>query len=141
MPRPSKAKITLSYFYSLYEINYSCLKYEFLKKLFYYVCTFASWPSPVITFWWVFMTIMCSNDELSSTLSWVCCLLKNSELFILFAINSQILLKNFVISTFSKQSTQLIVQLNSLLRQMIDSHQCPIQIPNTKLLFFGCSSY
>ena len=125
MPHPSKAKITLSYFHSLYEINYSCLKCEFLKKLFYYVCTFASWPSPVITFWWVFMTIMCSNDELSSTLSWVCCLLKNSELFILFAINSQILLKISVIPillTFIYLvALKLLVnyQLNSSLRYII----------------------
>ena len=37
--------------------------------------------------------IMCRNDELSSTMSWVDCLLKGSELFILFAENSQILLK------------------------------------------------
>ena len=38
-------------------------------------------------------TIMCRNDELSSTMSWVGCLLKDTELFILFAENSQILLK------------------------------------------------
>ena len=43
--------------------------------------------------------------------------------------------------SFSKQPTQLIVQLNSSLQQIIDSHQCPMQSPNTKLLFFGCSSY
>ena len=36
---------------------------------------------------------MCRNDELSLTMSWVGCLLKDSELFILFAENSQILLK------------------------------------------------
>ena len=40
---------------------------------------------------------MCRNDELSSTMSWVGCLLKDSELFILFAENSQILLKISVI--------------------------------------------
>ena len=43
------------------------------------------------------VTIMCRNDELSSTMSWVGCLLKDSELFILFAENSQILLKISVI--------------------------------------------
>ena len=43
------------------------------------------------------MTIMCHNDELSSTMSWVGCLLKVSELFILFAENSQTLLKISVI--------------------------------------------
>ena len=38
-------------------------------------------------------SIICHNDELSSTMSWVDLLLKDSELFILFAENSQILLK------------------------------------------------
>ena len=42
-------------------------------------------------------TIMCRKDELCSTMSWVGCLLKDSELFILFAENSQILLKISVI--------------------------------------------
>ena len=42
-------------------------------------------------------TIMCRNAELSLTMSWVCCLLKYSELFILFAENRQILLKISVI--------------------------------------------
>ena len=45
---------------------------------------------------WIYktcVTIMCRNDELSSTMSWVGGLLKDSELFILFAENSQILLK------------------------------------------------
>ena len=39
------------------------------------------------------VTIMSPNDELSSTMNWVGCLLKDSELFILFAENSQILFK------------------------------------------------
>ena len=43
------------------------------------------------------VTIICCNDELSWTMSWVGCLLKDSELFILFAENSQILLKISVI--------------------------------------------
>ena len=34
------------------------------------------------------VTIMCRNDKLSSTMSWVGCLQKDSELFILFAENS-----------------------------------------------------
>ena len=42
-------------------------------------------------------SIICRNDELNSTMSWVGCLLKDSELFILFAENSQILLKISVI--------------------------------------------
>ena len=40
---------------------------------------------------------MCRNDELSYTMSWIGYLLKDSELFILFAENSQILLKVSVI--------------------------------------------
>ena len=76
---------------------------------------------------------MCRNDELSSTMSWVGCLLTDSELFVLFAENSQIFLKISgipIILTFTylvalesvgKQPTQLIVQLNSSLRQTIDS--------------------
>ena len=43
------------------------------------------------------IAIMCRNDELSSTMSWVGCLLKDSKLFILFAENNQILLKIYVI--------------------------------------------
>ena len=77
-----------------------------------------------------FVTIMCRNDELSSMMSWDGCLLKDSELFILFAENSQILLKISVIpilltnvsgstESVSKQPTQLIVQLNSSLWHMI----------------------
>ena len=66
-------------------------------------------------------------------MSWVLYLLKDSELFIFFAESSQILLKISVILillTFiylvalkpvSKQPAQLIVQLNSSLRQIIDS--------------------
>ena len=69
----------------------------------------------------------------AAMMSWVGCLLKNSELFILFAENSQILLKISVVpilltgfilvalESVIKQLTQLIVQLNSLLRQIIDS--------------------
>ena len=73
-----------------------------------------------------FESIICRNDELS-------CLLKDSELFTLFAENSQIILKISVTPIFltfmylvalesvSKQPTQLIAQLNSSLRQIIDS--------------------
>ena len=44
-----------------------------------------------------FVTIMCHNDELSYTMIRVNCLLKDSEFFILFAENSQILLKISII--------------------------------------------
>ena len=71
---------------------------------------------------------MCRNDELSSTVSWVGCLLKDSELFILFAENSQILLKISVIPillTFIYLvGLNLLVnnQLNSSLRHIIVTH-------------------
>ena len=64
-------------------------------------------------------------------MSLIGCLLKDSELFILFAEKSQILLKISIIpilltfilsgstSSVSKQPTQLIVQHNSLLRHII----------------------
>ena len=45
----------------------------------------------------VFVTVMCHNDELSLTIKWVGCLLPDSEIFILFAENSRILLKMLVI--------------------------------------------
>ena len=74
----------------------------------------------------------CRNEELSSKMSWVGCLLTDSELFILFAEYSQILLKISVIPIFltfmygitesvSKQPTQLIVKLNSSLQQKLGS--------------------
>ena len=43
------------------------------------------------------VTIMCLNDELSSMMNWIGYLQKDSELFILFAENSQILPKISVI--------------------------------------------
>ena len=46
------------------------------------------------------MPNFCRNDELSSSLSLVGYLLTDTELFILFAQNSQILLKFFVIPNF-----------------------------------------
>ena len=48
------------------------------------------------------VTIMCDNDELSLTMSWVGCLIKGSELYILFTENTQIL-------TSTHCSTQLII--------------------------------
>ena len=46
---------------------------------------------------WTSESIICRNDLLSLMMSWVGCLLKDSELFILFAENSQILIKISVI--------------------------------------------
>ena len=64
------------------------------------------------------VTIMCRNDELSSTIS------ENSQ--ILLKIYSHSL--NFHVSGspeyVSKQPTQLIVELNSLLRYIIVTYKC-----------------
>ena len=76
------------------------------------------------------VTIMCRNDKLSSTMSWVNCFLKDSEFFILFAENSQMLLKISVIPillTFIYlvahnllvNNQQLIIRLNLSLRHII----------------------
>ena len=65
------------------------------------------------------VTIMCRNDELSSTMSWVGCLLKDSELFILFAENSQILLKISVIPILL--TFIYLVALNLLVNNQLNS--------------------
>jgi len=75
----------------------------------------------------MFVTIMCRNDELSSTMSWVGCLLKDSELFILFAENSQILLKISVIPILL--TFIYLVALNLLVNNQLNSssnstHHC-----------------
>ena len=73
----------------------------------------------------IFVVIMCRNDEWSLMMSWVDCLLKDSVLFILFAENSQILLKISVIPillTFMYLVALNLFannQLNSSLRQKI----------------------
>ena len=70
---------------------------------------------------------MCRNDGLSSMMSWVGCLLKDSELFILFAENSQILLK---ISVIPNLLTFIdLVALNLLVNNQLNSlshstHHC-----------------
>ena len=65
------------------------------------------------------VTIMCGNDELSSLMSWVGCLLKDSESFILFAENSQILLKVSVILILS--TVIYLVALNLLVNNKLNS--------------------
>ena len=73
------------------------------------------------------VTIMCHNHELSSTMSWVGCLQKDSELFILFAERSQILLK---ISAIPILLTFIyLVALNLLVNNQLNSssnstHHC-----------------
>ena len=71
---------------------------------------------------------MCRNDELSSTMSWFGSLLKYSELFVLLAESSQIILKISVILvipivlTFNYlEALNLLVnnQLNSSLQHII----------------------
>ena len=83
----------------------------------------------LVLFWYTdlqtYESIICHNDELSWRMSWVGCLLKDSEIFVLFAENSQILLKISVIPillTFMYLvALNLLVnnQLNSSLRHMI----------------------
>ena len=106
----------------------------------YKLCIFSSVNGDMI---WVYVICHLLRQLSAAMMSWVGCLLKDSDIFILFAINSQIFLKiSVILLTFMFQVALLVNnQLNSLLRQIIDSHQSPIQIPNTKLLFFGCSSY
>ena len=71
------------------------------------------------------VTIMCRNDELSSKMGWIGCLLKGSELLILFEDNCQIFLKISLIPIFLTfiypVALNLLVnnQLNSSLRQII----------------------
>ena len=73
------------------------------------------------------VTIMCHNNELSLRVNWIGRLLPDSEFLMLFAGNSQILLKIFVILIFwtgspesvSKQPTQIIFELNLSLRHII----------------------
>ena len=76
------------------------------------------------------LTYNCDNyvpkciDELSSTMSWVGCLLEDSELFILFTENGQILLKIRVIPIFLT-----FIYLKSLVNNQLNSssnwtHHC-----------------
>ena len=51
---------------------------------------YTKWDGLMLATLWYYLTIMCRNDELSWTISWVAC-------FILIAENTQILLKIFVI--------------------------------------------
>ena len=73
------------------------------------------------------VTIMSPNDELSSTMNWVGCLLKDSELFILFAENSQILVKISVLPILL--TFIYLVALNRLVNNQLNSlssstHHC-----------------
>ena len=73
------------------------------------------------------VTIMCRNDELSSMMSWVGCLLKDSDLFVLFAENSQVLLKISVIPILL--TFIYLVAINLLVNNQLNSssnstHHC-----------------
>ena len=73
------------------------------------------------------LTIMCCNDELSLTMSWVGCLLTDSELFISFAENSQILLKIYVIPillTFIYLVALSLLVNNQLNSSLNSTHHC-----------------
>ena len=65
------------------------------------------------------VSIFCRNDELSSMMSWVSCLLKDSELFILFEENSQTLLKISVIPILL--TFMYLVALNLLVNNQLNS--------------------
>ena len=70
---------------------------------------------------------MYCNDELSSTMSWVGCLLKDSELFILFAEISQIFLKISVITILLifLYLVAIILLVNNHLNSLLNStHHC-----------------
>ena len=78
------------------------------------------------------VTIMCQNDELSSTMSWVGCLLKVSELFILFAEHSQILLKISIIPFLL--TFMCLITLNLLVNNQLNSSLGHIIVTMTFLL-------
>ena len=86
-----------------------------------------------------------SNDELSSTMNWVGCLLKDSEFFfILFAENNQILLKISVIPNLL--TFIYLVALNLLVNNQLKSslrHINVTQYVNKKstLTCFHCDNY
>ena len=65
------------------------------------------------------VTIMCRNDKLSSTMSWDGCLLKDSEFFVFFAENSQILLKISVIPFLL--TFMYLVALNMFVNNQLNS--------------------
>ena len=86
------------------------------------------------------VTIMCRNDELSSTMSRVGCLPKDSELFILFAEDCQILLKISVIPIIL--TFMYLVSLNLLLNNQLYSlsnstHHCGRNQAQMLLPHFG----
>ena len=66
-----------------------------------------------------YVTIMCRNDELSAMMSCIGCLLKDSELFVLFVENSQILLKISVIPILL--TFIYLVALNLLVNNQLNS--------------------
>ena len=68
-----------------------CIKSSFVGKKNLLSCAVQFWSIKLE--WRTNVTIMCLNDELSSMMSWVGCLQKYLELFILFAENNQIFLK------------------------------------------------
>ena len=85
---------------------------------------------------------MCRNEELSLTMSWIGCLLKDSELFILFAEISHIFLKIYIIpilltgsiQSVGKQPTQLIVQTQFFI-STYDCHRALRYLSNDIPLF------
>ena len=73
------------------------------------------------------MTIVCRNDELSSIVSLVGCLLPDSEFFILFAEHSQILLKisvNPILLTFMYLVALSLLSTHRRTQLIIAAHNC-----------------
>ena len=93
---------------------------------------------------------MCRNDELSYTMSWVGYLLKDSELFILFAENSQILLKIsvipilltfiYLVALYLLVNNQVNLSSNSTYRPtqlIIAAHNCHKHFLHVMFGYFG----
>ena len=86
----------------------------------------------------LYVTIMCHDDQLSLTKNWVGCLLTDSKIFILFAENSQILLKISVIHilwTFMYLLAVFNLRTNSIHRLtqlIIAAHNCHSNIRKIK---------
>ena len=100
----------------------------FLQKTFYFLSPprFPDLPPGYVVWSNLYCDIylsnvpnFCPNDELNSTMIWVGCLLTDSELFILFAENSQILIEIFVIP--SLLTFIYLVALNLLVNNQLNS--------------------
>ena len=95
---------------------------SFKTSLKFYICLCTlhiEYAYALLTFIDAIVLNFCRNDELISTMSWVGFLLTNSELFILFAENSQILLKISVVPILL--TFMCLVALNQLVNNQLNS--------------------